>query len=145
MRIRNAVPADTNDIVSLGVEFGEATKHIHRCSVSANKIRSVVQTAVIDVNAVLLVAEENRKIVGLIFGVVVTPFFSDDLVLQEMALYAKKPQAIFKLIDHFEAEAWLRKIDKIVLGSKPAFCNLGKVYKKRKYVFMEDQYIKEIR
>jgi hypothetical protein len=33
-------------------------------------------------------------------------------------------------------------VNKIVIGSKPAFCNLRKIYERRGYTLLEEQYLK---
>ena len=140
--IRKAETKDVNDIVDLGIEFGLKTQGIHTMKVNSEKIRETVQLALINLNFVLLVQEDEGVIEGVAFGMVVSSYFSTDLVLQEMALYSRKPSGLLRLIDAFEKEAKSRGISKIVLGCKPDFYDMTKIYRHKKYRLLETQFIK---
>ena len=143
--IRKAELKDIEAIVALGVEFGEKSKHIHTLSVCQKTIWKTVCFALeYPESAVLLVAEDEKGISGVIYGIVTKSFFSEDLVLQELAWYSRRKVFGFALFRAFEEEAKLRGIHKIVVGSKPDFFDLDKIYRKWNYKILENQYIKEI-
>ena len=142
--IRKAELKDLEDIVSLGVEFGLKSQFVHTLSVSEEKIRAVTKESIDSDKAVLLVFEVEGKVEGVIFGVVCPAFFSNDSVLQELALYSRKGTGALHLIDAFEEEARRLRVDRIAVGSKPAYCDLRKVYERRGYKFIENQFMKGI-
>ena len=143
--IRKAELKDVEAIVALGVEFGEKSKSIHTLNVCTKTIWKTVCSALeYPDSAVLLVAEDEKGIAGVIYGAACKTFFSDEIVLQELAWYSRRKVFGFALFKALEAEAKLRGIKKIVVGSKPAFFDLRKVYEKRGYKLLEEQFIKEI-
>ena len=135
--IRKAQVEDIEALVELGVEFGLASQKVHTLPVSADKIHATLRQTLVYPDAVLLVLEIEGKIEGVIYGMVLTSYFSEEPVLQELALYSRKQKGGLRLIEAFEAEAKARGIKKIVVGSKPAFCDLRKMYEKRNYKFIE--------
>ena len=140
--IRKALESDVNDIVKIGVEFAIKSGAIHRMKVDSTQIGRTTQYAIIDPNSVMLVLELNGKIEGVVYGVICRPFFSSDLVLQEMALYSRKATGVLPLLIAFEKEGKSKGVTKIVVGSKPDYCNLGKIYLRRGYTLLEEQYLK---
>jgi hypothetical protein len=142
--IRKAEAKDVSSIVDLGLEFGLATQKIHTMKVNSEKIRETVHIALSNSNFVLLVQEVDNVIEGVVFGMVVVSFFTNDVALQELALYSRKPSGLVRLIDAFESEAKLRGIKKIVLGCKPDFFDMTVIFKLRDYKLLETQFIKEI-
>lgn len=142
MRVRKALHNDVQKIVELGVEFGVKTQSIHRMSVNASKIYDQVLDALSNPNLILFVLEVDDKIEGVIFGAITSAYFSDDLVLQELALYSRKATGGLHLIEAFEQYAHNKGITRIVLGSKPTFCDLGKLYTRRGYDILETHFIK---
>ena len=142
--IRKAELKDLEDIVSLGVEFGLKSQFVHTLSVSEEKIRAVTKESIDSDKAVLLVFEVEGKVEGVIFGVVCPAFFSNDSVLQELALYSRKGTGALHLIDAFEEEGRLLGVKKIVVGSKPGYCDLSALYTRRGYTLLEEQFMKGI-
>jgi hypothetical protein len=140
--IRKATEKDIEDITAIGLEFGIKSRFVHTMQVDEFKIRGAIQAALVDVNSVLLVSEINGKVEGAIFGMVLQPFFSEEKVLQELALYSRKQTGFLHLLDAFEDAAKDLGVNKIVIGSKPAFCNLRKIYERRGYTLLEEQYLK---
>jgi len=144
MIIRKAVPADLEEIIDIGVEFGFKSSAVHEMLVSPNKIREAARAAIVDPNAVMLVLTGDTGVQGVVFGIVISSFFSDDVLLQELVLYSRKAAGVFSLIDAFEAEAKARGVCKIIMGAKPNYCNLGKRYLRRGYRLLEEHYIREV-
>ena len=141
--IRPAEIKDIDSLVELGVEFGNKSLFIHTLQVSERKIRETMTNAIANISMILLVLEIDGKIEGGIFGMVLTPYFSDEKILQEMALYSRQKMGGIRLIEAFECRAKEIGIKKIIIGSKPMFYDLGKIYKRRKYKLLEEHYIKE--
>ena len=142
--IRPATANDIEAIVALGVEFAIKSQPVHTMSVNVEKIKMVVTSAITSDDAILLVSDIDGKVEGIIFGLILPSYFSDDKILQELALYSKKNRGGLELIDTFEKEARLRGIHKIIVGSKPDFYDLKKIYERKGYKLLETQYIKEI-
>jgi len=142
--IRKATIDDLDAIVDLGVEFGVKSKHIHTFSVDPEKIRAVAHDAILGTGAVMLVATINDKVTGVIFGLIQPAYFSQDIVLQELALYSRTVLAIPHLIKAFEEEARVKGICKVAVGLKPAFFNMREIYGHLGYQPMEEIFIKEI-
>ena len=144
--IRPAVPADLEDIVALGVEFGNLTKSEHTFPVSESKIREVAKQAIVDNGFIMLVfVDYNSTVIkGVAFAYILKPFFSDEVVCQEMALYCRRPLGIPSLLKGLEKEAKVRGATKVVVGSKPDYCNLDNFYRRMGYSFMENQFIKKV-
>ena len=142
MTIRPPKPEDTNALVELGVEFAEKSKPIHRMSVEPEKIRELIFRAINDPQVVGLVAENGTEVVGFIVGVIAPSYFSNDLAFQELAFYMRKGTGGVRLLTALEVEVAKRGVTKIYVGSKPKFCDLGKVYKHRGYQLVEEHYLK---
>ena len=142
--IRKAVPADLENIVALGVEFGNLSKGQHTFSVSESKIRSVARQSIIDPNCIFLIFESEGITVGVALAYLLTPFFSDEIACQEMALYSRKPTGLHSLLKALEQEAKKKGAKRLVVGSKPDYCNLENFYKRQGFIFMENQFIKEV-
>lgn len=140
--IRRAELKDLDAIVDIGLEFAVKSQAIHTFTASPEKIREVAKLAITDSGYVMLVLELGGKVEGVVFGVVLAAFFSTDLVLQELALYSRKATGVIPLLEAFEKEAHDLKVTKIVVGSKPDYCNLGKLYLRRGYRMLEEHYIK---
>jgi N-acetylglutamate synthase-like GNAT family acetyltransferase len=140
--IRKAVESDIETIVSLGVEFGKKSQFVHTMEVNEDKIREAIHFALSNPSVVLLVHEINKRVEGVVYGMELQPFFSNEVVLQELALYSKRQTGIIHLIEAFENEAKIRGIRKVVVGSKPAFCNLKNIYERRGFIILEEQYLK---
>ena len=141
--IRPAVLSDLDRIVELGLEFAEKSQAVHIMKPSVEKIRNVAKVAITDPNAVVIVWQ-RKEVEGLILGVVNVSFFSFDLILMELALYSRQPLAIPLLIKAFEKAAKEKKVSKIIMGSKPSFCDLGRIYNRCGYNLLEEHYIKAV-
>ena len=142
--IRLARSTDVDDIATLGLEFAEKSKAAHTFEPSLGKIwEGAYQIVGLD-NAIVLVSDVDGIIEGFIFGLILSPLFSEDEVLQEMAFYARSNKGGIQLFTAFEREASIRGIRKIVVGYKPDFCDLSKLYKRSGYKLMELQFIKEL-
>ena len=92
----------------------------------------------------MIVLEAEGVIQGFIFGFITEPFFSEELILQEMAFYCHPGYAGFKLLDALESEARLRGLKRIAVGCKPDFCDLSRYYERKGYRLLEESFIKEL-
>ena len=140
--IRKATSLDISAITVLGIEFAVKSNAVRKMTADGMRIRETTRLAIEDANSVMLVLELNGSIEGVVYGVICMPFFSTDLVLQEMALYSRKATGVISLLEAFEKEGKAKGITKIVVGSKPDYCNLGKIYLRRGYTLLEEQYLK---
>ena len=140
--IRKAELRDTLRLAELGIEFAHKSTQVHRISVDEKKIYELTRFAITDPDTLFFVYEENGRVEGLIYGVLARPYFSSDLMLQELAFYAVKPGCGIRLLTAFEREAVIRGVRIIAVGSKPDFCDLRKLYEHHGYKQFEDQYLK---
>jgi hypothetical protein len=142
--IRLARPSDVDDIASLGLEFAEKSQLVHTFEPSLSKIWESAKLIVSDPNSIVIVLEEDGKLEGFIFGLILAPMFSEEIVLQEMAFYTRKGLGGLRLLKAFEREAEIRGIKKVAVGCKPDYCDLGNYYKREGYKLLEVQYLKEV-
>ena len=142
--IRLANPNDVDDIASLGLEFVEKSMSAHTFEPNLGKLWELFHTAATGSEFILIVLEEESRVVGFIFGMILAPCFSEEVVLQEVGMYVQTGFSGLHLLDAFEREAEIRGIKKVVVGCKPGFCDLGNYYKRKGYKLLEVQYLKEI-
>ena len=142
--IRTATIKDYESVVKLALDFARASEKVHKCSVSEIKVRATIRTAIAGDDWLLLVSELEGTVDGFLLAIRLQPCFSNDWVLQELGLYAKKATSVLHLLDDFEIEAMRLGVHKLIVGCKPAFCNLGNIYEHRKYVMLEEQYLKGV-
>lgn len=102
-------------------------------------------------NHILLLAEKDKKVIGLIGGVAVpSSFSSKEIVGQEFMWYLEKDERRgsigFRLLKAFEEECKARGAKKVImihmlnLNSEA----MSKFYEKQGYIPMEKHYIKEL-
>ena len=102
-------------------------------------------------NHILLLAEKNRKIIGLIGGVA-TPssFSSKEIIGQEFMWYLEKDERKgsigFKLLKAFEEECKSRGAKKVIMIHMLNLNSemMSKFYEKQGYIPMEKHFIKEL-
>ena len=142
--IRLAQPKDVDDLATLGLEFAEKSEVVHTFPPSLSKIWESAKCLIESPHAIVIVLEVEGVIQGFIFGFITEPFFSEELILQEMAFYCHPGYAGFKLLDALESEAKLRGIKRIAVGCKPDFCDLSRYYERKGYRLLEESFIKEL-
>ena len=142
--IRLARSTDVDDLATLGLEFAEKSEVVHTFPPSLSKIWESAKGLIESPNAIVIVLEVEGRIEGFIFGLILSPMFSEELVLQEMAFYTRKGLGGLRLLKAFEREAEIRGIKKVAVGCKPDYCDLGNYYKREGYKLLEVQYLKEI-
>jgi hypothetical protein len=141
--IREPFLRDLDPLTALAYEFANKSAAYHSIIVNEYKISQLVIHVLSkkDSKMVCFVNETEGELEGFIFGIIMQPLFSDDWILQEMAMYSHGKGGM-DLIKAFENEANARGIKKICLGCKPSFCDLGKIYKRRGYKLLEEHYLK---
>lgn len=140
--IRFACPADIEEVLALGIEFAEKSKPVHGFEVSAEVIRHTIIAVLGNPDAVFLVSQIAGKIEGVMLGVIANPYFSTDRVLQALSFYVRNGREGLKLLDAFEVEGKAKGATRFVVGCKPAFCDLRKLYERRGYRLLEEQFMK---
>ena len=140
--IRKAEERDIDELAELGLKFANNSASIHKMTPNMEKIQKFSHDMVLSPDAIVMVLVLEGRIEGFICGLITEPYFSLDKVLQEMALYTTKGLGMVKLIDALEEEAIIRGVTRIVVGSKPDFCDLSSIYKRKGYTLFEEQYIK---
>lgn len=144
MIIRKVNKSDLNQVVILGEEFAVLSKEIHGFSVNRSKIENFANTIINDSNCIGLVLEDEGIIRGILAAIITTPFFSDDLIVQEMVWYVKVKFGGLKMMSELETEARKRGAVKLIMGCKPQYFDMDKIYKILGYSLLENQYIKKI-
>lgn len=146
MLIRNVLPQDFEQVVNLGVEFAELSKKIHGFSVSRERIEDFATMIITKpVECIGLVCEEDNTIQGILAAVLTKPFFSDDLIAQEMVWYVKDGfRGGLLLMLELEKQAKIKGAKTIVMGYKPDYVDMKQIYERRGYRLLELQYIKDL-
>jgi len=139
--IREAKLIDLPELFHLGLLFANESMHVHTFKPDDEKVLDFLHTCIINPKSVFLVYETEGVVRGFIIGTVLSPYFSKEEVMQELAFFSTARGGL-KLLDAFEDEAKKRGITKIVAGSKPAFCDLSKIYKRKGYRILEEHFIK---
>ena len=85
--IRLARSTDVDDLATLGLEFAEKSEVVHTFPPSLSKIWESAKGLIESPHAIVIVLEVEGVIQGFIFGFITEPFFSEELILQEMAFY----------------------------------------------------------
>lgn len=143
--VRDATRLDIPRLVSLGEEFALLSQPIHRFNISRFKIIEFTNQVVENPGCVVKVLEVNGIVEGFICGMVNRIYFSEDVALQELAWYVKRnSKGGILLLLAFEKAAIDLGVNRIIVGNKPAYCDLGEMYKRRGYTLLEHQYVKHI-
>ena len=144
MTVREAIKTDFEQLVSLGIEFANVSQASHGFSVSQSKIEAFTNLVIGNPLWIVLVLEDEF-IRGLLVGMINTPFFSDDVLAQEIFWYVQNnAKEGLKLMFQFEIIAKARNCKRISFGYKPAFVDMKVIYERLGYKLMESQYIKDI-
>ncbi len=121
MIVRKARPADEGDIFALAeIVFTEAPQYRqYRCN--ADKVRAAVEDASGGTDRFMFVAEQDTRVVGIIWGAVLEHPVLDLCYAANIALAVhpdhRGSTAAQRLIAAFEREAYLRGAQKVVLVS----------------------------
>ncbi len=140
--IRVMTLSDAEQVIALGIEFAEKSKYIHKMKVNRSRIEEFTMGNILNPKVIALVLELNGVVEGFAWGMITDVYFSEDKVFQEMTLYSRKAKGGLELITALETEAKKSGVDIFIMGSKPGYCDLGNVYRRKGYELMEEHYIK---
>lgn len=144
MEVRRAQRKDIPRLIQLGGEFALKSQPIHGFNISDIEIIHFVNEIVDHSLGIVLVLEENGIVQGVIAGVIQKIFFSQDIALQELVWYVKEGFRGITLFSAFEQEAKQKGCHHIIVGNKPAYCDLQKFYERQGYRMLENQYVKSL-
>jgi hypothetical protein len=144
MIVRLATEDDVPQLVELGYEFAQVSQKAHGFSISREKIVKFTLDNIVNENCIKLVLVDE-KICGLLVALLMTPFFSDDPIVQEMVWYVQDGcRDGLKLLLRLEKEAKLRGAKKLVMGYKYGFVDMSRIYERMGFKLLEAQYVKEL-
>lgn len=142
--IRLARRKDIPQVVALGEEFAFLSQPIHGFSVSRKAIIEFANNVVEQPGALGIVLEEDGVVVGIMAGVISKIFFSEDIALQELVWYVKKGFRGLIMLETFEKFALGLGANKVIVGNKPGYYDLTRLYTRRGYTMIENQFVKNI-
>ena len=142
--IRLAKRADIPQLVALGEEFALLSQSAHKFSVSRERIIRFTNEIIDAPGGLVIVWEDKGVVVGVIAGFIQEIFFSEDVALQELVWYVKKGFKGMAMLEAFEKMGVAMGANRIIVGNKPAFCELGHMYIRHGYSLLENQYCKII-
>jgi hypothetical protein len=142
--IRLAQRKDIPQLIVLGEEFALFSQPYHHFSVDRDRIIHFTNEIVEAPGCLVIVLHEGDTVVGVIAGLIQEIFFSKDIAMQELVWYVKKGYGGKLLLDAFEKFAVAMGANKVIVGNKPAYCDLGNFYIRRGYTMLENQYQKDV-
>ena len=144
VEVRLARRKDIPYVVILGEEFATLSQPVHGFSVSRERIIEFANNVIETEGCLGMVLEEDGVIVGIMVGIVSKIFFSEDIALQELVWYVKKGVRGLIMLDAFEKFAVGMGANKVIVGNKPAYYDLSRLYLRRGYTMIENQYVKSV-
>jgi hypothetical protein len=143
-KVRLAQDGDIPQIFEMGLEFAKKSQPVHKMVPCEEKIKWLISEGIRKQDQVWLVLSNDVRLIGFIFGVINEPYFSETLVMQEMAFYVRPTLGLhsLRLLIAFEKVSKAKGVEAILCGSKPKFCDLKRFYEYRGYDHMEDQFLK---
>lgn len=144
MEVRLARRRDIPQVVALGEEFALISQPVHGFSISRARIIEFANNVIETENCLAIVLEEDGVIVGIMAGLITKIFFSEDVALQELVWYVKKGYRGLIMLNVFEKFAGAMGATKIIVGNKPAFYDLTRLYLRRGYTMIENQFAKNV-
>jgi len=119
-KVRRAVGADFPTLIAMGREMRDESPRFARLGYSPERCHELLAGLSTSPQGLVLVAEQDGLIVGMLLGLASRHFFSDDITASELVVYvapdARGGSAAVKLIRHFEAWAVEKGAADIVLG-----------------------------
>lgn len=147
MIVRKMTKDDITELISLFVVFHMETLKIYNVSMDSKTVEENIVNYI--ENHISFVLEEEKKIVGFIFGVV-APFPLNDNVLMfiESAWFVKKEHRAhsIKLLDRVEQYCKDNKITRMIVGNtEMGNCErFKKFYERKGFKLFEQHFVKEI-
>ena len=118
--VRRALGSDLATIVSMGESMRNESPRFARLGYSYERVFELLAGLSASPHGLVLVAEQDGEIVGMLLGFVGKHFFSDDLTANELVVYvapqARGGTASVKLIRYFESWAKQLGVADITLG-----------------------------
>lgn len=100
-------------------------------------------------NFLVLVWEEEKKLVGMIVGGIASPLFSRDKVATELAWFVEKEhrdsKGSLKLLLEYEKWAKQKDCTFVTMVDIDTLNDLGKLYSRRGYTLTEKTYVKGLK
>ena len=119
-KVRRAVGADFPTMVTMGQDMRDESPRFSRLGYSPDRCLELLAGLSVSPQGLVLVAEQDGVIVGMLLGLASRHFFSDDITASELVVYvapeARGGSAAVKLIRQFEAWAVEQGAADIVLG-----------------------------
>lgn len=143
-QIRIAERLDVPRLIELGFEFAVLSFPIHKFEVSLLKITEFINDVIDDPNAVVLVLVVEDAIQGFIVGTIQKIYFSENVAMQEMAWYVKPGFKGLSLLKAFENWARMIGCHKLIVGNKPGYYDLSRIYTRCGFTLLENQYTKTL-
>lgn len=118
--IRKATADDYPGLIWLGRMMHQESPRYSRMTFSDAKCENLISRLTQSSMGLVLVAHEGREMVGMLGGVVMPYFFSDDLLAQELVVYVRPEcrggTTAVKLVRHFENWATSKGASEIQMG-----------------------------
>lgn len=119
-KVRRAVGADFPTLIAMGQELCAESPRFSRLTYSPDRCLELLAGLSVSPQGLVLVAEQEGAIVGMLLGFVSKHFFAEELTASELVVYvtpeARGGNAVVKLLRHFEVWATEQGAADIVLG-----------------------------
>lgn len=122
MLIRSAVPDDIPTLVDLGEYMKKESPRYRRYPYSREKVLNFTYNLMEADHGIVIVAEQNDVIIGMMLGFVTEFFFTDDAAFaSDFVLYVvpekRGSSAAARLVREFEARAHMLGADEVAPGT----------------------------
>jgi GNAT superfamily N-acetyltransferase len=118
--VRRALGSDFATLVTMGEGMHAESLRFAALGYSYEKCHVLLAGLALSPHGLVLVAEQDGEIVGMLLGMAVPHFFSDDLTASELVVYvvphARGGSAAVKMVRYFENWARELGVADIVLG-----------------------------
>lgn len=144
MIVRRAELKDVPRLIELGEKFALDSQKAHGLSISRKKIGEFADL-IVTTKGFLVLVLEDKDVFGLCIGMFVCPFFSNDLVIQELVWYVEKGRVGgIRLFQGMEKMAKAMGAVKFIAGCKPDYVDMSEIYLKMGYRSLENQFVKDL-
>jgi len=147
MPIRKATEEDQLDFLILAKKFLKESKYIF--SFNQSKLLENYLLAINHDDFLILLAEENGEVVGMLAAGITSPMFSDDKVATELAWFIDKEHRgssmSLRLIKEYEKWAKGNGCKYTSMMDLDQLNNLQRLYERQGYSLVEKTFIKELK
>ena len=144
--IRLATEEDTFDLLVLTKNFMKEAGGFFRFS--KDKVETFLKSSLGNPDSVIIVAEHDGQVVGMLIGFVTEHPFIDTRVATEIGFYVSPEhrggRKAIRLAKAFEEWAMSKSADDLVLGDVKAIKDLSGFYNKLGYTPTEGLYVKDL-